>query len=64
MTQGILYRYVIDFASEEVQLVVPKHKRKEILHEYHSSPTSCHNGSERTLTRIKKNITRQEIRRM
>lgn len=52
MTQGILYRYDADSESEKAQLVVPKQERKQLLQEYHDSPTACHEGAERTLTRI------------
>lgn len=53
MEKGVLYRYSAENDTEEAQLVVPAHKRKQVLAEYHDSETACHDGVDRTLGRIR-----------
>lgn len=52
MLDGVLYRFCSEEDSENGQLVVPKSMRKDILFNYHESPTAGHYGIERTINRI------------
>lgn len=52
MNEGILYRYSPDEDEENAQLVIPVHKRPEILKQYHDNATAGHYGVEKTITRI------------
>lgn len=53
MANGVLYRFHPEAETEEAQLVVPAHERKEILRAYHDDPTAGHYGVERTLRKIR-----------
>lgn len=52
LNDSVLYRYAPNVDSEEAQLVVPTHERKEILRSYHDDPTAGHYGIQHTLHRI------------
>lgn len=53
-SQGILYRYAQDGDEEDAQLVIPSHKRLEVLQAHHDAPTAGHYGAQRTLLRIQR----------
>ena len=46
------YHYSLGRGDEESQLVVPTHKRENILRECHDDPTAGHYGVERPIERI------------
>ncbi len=51
---GLLYRKFYDEdGSFRWQLVVPRIKKKEILYQFHDSPTGGHLGAERTLEKVR-----------
>lgn len=49
---GVLYRYAPNVDSEEAQLVIPVHERRDILRSYHDDPTAGHYRTQHTLHRI------------
>ena len=53
MSQGCLYKLSSDSDSDEPQLVVPAHERKFVVEQFHNE-TSCHDGIEKTLERIRR----------
>ncbi|GBP22266.1 hypothetical protein EVAR_22552_1 [Eumeta japonica] len=51
MCNGVLYRYT-DADTEELQLVVPENRRKQVMVKCHDSTTARHDSINKTLHRI------------
>lgn len=68
VNDGLLYKYVRceipELSSEEDywKLVVPKDKRKDLLHHNHDDPKSGHLGSYKTFWRLRKRFTWPKMR--
>lgn len=62
-SQGVLYRYSPDHEEDNAQLVIPSHKKTEILQAYHDAPTAGHYGAERTIIKIQRSYFWPGMRR-